>query len=54
YAKGGKLSQYDRSLFQRLEANDHPVQLLDIQYRMHPTISAFPRYIYICICTYFI
>ncbi|CAN0309686.1 unnamed protein product, partial [Scytosiphon promiscuus] len=42
-ARGGKLSQYDRSLFQRLEANDHPVQLLDVQYRMHPTISTFPR-----------
>lgn len=43
WTQGGKLSQYDRSLFQRLEANDHPVQLLDVQYRMHPTISAFPR-----------
>ncbi|KAL4890709.1 SEN1 N terminal-domain-containing protein [Aspergillus ambiguus] len=35
--------QYEQSLFVRMQAN-HPrdVHLLDIQYRMHPEISAFP------------
>ena len=28
-------------------AKDNPIQLLDLQYRMHPQISLFPaRYIY--------
>ncbi|KAL2871568.1 putative tRNA-splicing endonuclease [Aspergillus lucknowensis] len=36
--------QYEQSLFVRMQAN-HPkdVHLLDIQYRMHPEISMFPR-----------
>lgn len=36
--------QYEQSLFVRMQAN-HPkdVHLLDVQYRMHPEISRFPR-----------
>ncbi|KAF7592102.1 DEAD-box type RNA helicase [Aspergillus hancockii] len=36
--------QYEQSLFVRMQSN-HPrdVHLLDIQYRMHPDISAYPR-----------
>ncbi|KAL4870480.1 hypothetical protein BDV12DRAFT_58703 [Aspergillus spectabilis] len=36
--------QYEQSLFVRMQSN-HPrdVHLLDIQYRMHPEISMFPR-----------
>ncbi|KAF5865321.1 DEAD-box type RNA helicase [Aspergillus alliaceus] len=36
--------QYEQSLFVRMQSN-HPrdVHLLDIQYRMHPEISAYPR-----------
>ena len=37
-AKGG----LRRSLFERLTETGVPVQLLDVQYRMHPSISAFP------------
>ncbi|KAH0482392.1 MAG: uncharacterized protein KVP18_004510 [Porospora cf. gigantea A] len=34
---------YEQSLFQRLEKSGlHNVQMLSIQYRMHPEISAFP------------
>lgn len=37
---------YDQSLFKRLNKKA-PVQLLDVQYRMHPEISRFPsRYFY--------
>ncbi|CAM9707583.1 unnamed protein product, partial [Phaeothamnion confervicola] len=43
FSQGGKSTQYDRSLFQRLEACGHPVHMLNTQYRMHPRISAFPR-----------
>ncbi|CAM9411329.1 unnamed protein product [Chrysoparadoxa australica] len=43
FSQASKASQYDRSLFQRLEHCDHEVHLLDTQYRMHPAISAFPR-----------
>ncbi|CAK9878066.1 unnamed protein product [Sphagnum jensenii] len=36
---------YGRSLFDRLQASQHPCQhLLNVQYRMHPSISAFPNY----------
>ncbi|KAL4874847.1 SEN1 N terminal-domain-containing protein [Aspergillus karnatakaensis] len=36
--------QYEQSLFVRMQSN-HPrdVHLLDVQYRMHPEISMFPR-----------
>uniref|UniRef100_A0A7S4PU63 Helicase ATP-binding domain-containing protein n=1 Tax=Alexandrium monilatum TaxID=311494 RepID=A0A7S4PU63_9DINO len=33
---------YERSLFQRLQLSQHKVNLLHVQYRMHPAISAFP------------
>ncbi len=32
----------DQSLFQRFQSAGYPVNLLDVQYRMHPQISAFP------------
>lgn len=34
--------KYDQSLFQRLEAGGHNINMLSIQYRMHPAISKFP------------
>ena len=33
---------YDVSLFKRLQTAGYPVHVLDTQYRMHPSISAFP------------
>lgn len=33
---------YSVSLFKRLQASGYPVNVLDVQYRMHPEISAFP------------
>ncbi|CAM6047710.1 unnamed protein product [Sphagnum compactum] len=36
---------YGSSLFDRLQASQHPCRhLLNVQYRMHPSISAFPNY----------
>jgi senataxin len=35
--------KYGRSLFERLERLGHPIHLLNIQYRMHPSISLFPN-----------
>lgn len=46
FSVSGRLSKYDRSLFQRLEEAGHPVHMLDTQYRMHPAISSFPRRIF--------
>lgn len=34
---------YARSLFERLQSLGHPCRLLEVQYRMHPAISAFPN-----------
>lgn len=34
--------QYNRSLFQRFQLSNYPVQMLREQYRMHPEISMFP------------
>lgn len=33
---------YDVSLFKRLQGCGYPVNVLDVQYRMHPAISTFP------------
>ena len=37
------VGNYERSLFERLETCGIPVHSLNLQYRMHPAISAFPR-----------
>lgn len=42
----GRNTKYDRSLFQRLEEAGQKVYLLNTQYRMHPSISHFPRRIF--------
>ena len=34
--------QYDVSLFKRLQTAGYPVNVLDVQYRMHPSIASFP------------
>jgi senataxin len=41
----GRNTKYDRSLFQRLEEAGHKVYMLNQQYRMHPAISHFPRFV---------
>jgi len=46
FSLSGRETKYDRSLFQRLEEAGHPVHILNLQYRMHPAISAFPRRIF--------
>jgi len=46
FSVSGRNTKYDRSLFQRLEEAGHEVHLLDTQYRMHPEISDFPRWIF--------
>lgn len=47
FSVSGRSTKFDRSLFQRLEeAGQHEVHLLNVQYRMHPMISAFPRHIF--------
>ena len=42
-AKRELMGNYERSLFERMENCGVPVHTLDIQYRMHPAISFFPR-----------
>ena len=42
----GRNTKYDRSLFQRLEEAGQPVYMLNLQYRMAPSISHFPRHIF--------
>ncbi|CAI0438004.1 unnamed protein product [Linum tenue] len=39
-------AEFGRSLFERLTLLGHPVHLLNIQYRMHPSISCFPNSIF--------
>ncbi|CAL1353525.1 unnamed protein product [Linum trigynum] len=39
-------AEFGRSLFERLTLLAHPVHLLNIQYRMHPSISCFPNSIF--------
>lgn len=34
--------EYSRSLFERLQLSHHKVNMLHVQYRMHPAISSFP------------
>ena len=46
FSYSGRETKYDRSLFQRLEEAGHEVHLLNQQYRMHPSISSFPRRIF--------
>lgn len=46
FSVSGKTTKYDRSLFQRLEEAGHKVHMLNVQYRMHPDISDFPRRIF--------
>jgi len=46
FSVSGRSTKYDRSLFQRLEEADHDVHMLNMQYRMHPMISKFPRHIF--------
>ena len=42
FSKCSILSEYDRSLFKRLQMKKYPVSFLETQYRMHPQISSFP------------
>jgi senataxin len=42
----GRNTKYDRSLFQRMEEAGQKVYMLNLQYRMHPLISDFPRSIF--------
>lgn len=46
FSVSGRSTKYDRSLFQRLEEAGHDVHLLNVQYRMNPLISEFPRHIF--------
>ncbi|KAI3794403.1 hypothetical protein L1987_37034 [Smallanthus sonchifolius] len=40
---GWKGSKFGRSLFERLVLSEHKKHLLNVQYRMHPSISQFPN-----------
>ncbi|KAH8793683.1 hypothetical protein DL96DRAFT_1740527, partial [Flagelloscypha sp. PMI_526] len=43
--KGRRLYQFDRSLMERLSDNGFPMSLINVQRRMRPEISRFPRLI---------
>ncbi|CAN0880596.1 Probable helicase MAGATAMA 3 [Linum grandiflorum] len=43
HSKACAESDYGRSLFERLTLLEHPRHLLNVQYRMHPSISSFPN-----------
>ncbi|CAI0438007.1 unnamed protein product [Linum tenue] len=45
-SKACSKAEFGRSLFERLTLLGHPVHLLNIQYRMHPSISCFPNSIF--------
>lgn len=47
-SQAASIFAYEQSLFQRIQkSNSDAVQLLSVQYRMHPDISVFPnRYFY--------
>mmetsp|Transcript_81250 Transcript_81250/g.263446 ORF Transcript_81250/g.263446 Transcript_81250/m.263446 type:complete len:934 (+) Transcript_81250:80-2881(+) len=42
FSSVAKKHKYERSLFQRLQQSNFKVNMLQIQYRMHPSISVFP------------
>jgi len=46
FSLSGRMTKYDRSLFQRLEEAGHPVHMLNLQYRCNPMISSFTRKIF--------
>ena len=46
FSMAGRKTKFDRSLFQRLDEAGHPVHMLNMQYRMNPKISLFPRSIF--------
>ncbi|KAM6546580.1 hypothetical protein CsatB_027316 [Cannabis sativa] len=39
---------FGRSLFERMSSQNHPKHLLNVQYRMHPSISIFPNSQFYC------
>lgn len=41
-SESAKAVAMERSLFERLEKRGCPVTMLNVQYRMHPSIRAFP------------
>ncbi|CAN0880585.1 Probable helicase MAGATAMA 3, partial [Linum grandiflorum] len=45
-SKASSEAGFGRSLFERLISLEHPVHLLNVQYRMHPSISYLPNSIF--------
>jgi len=43
--RGNRLFKFDRSLLERLSSNGWPMSLINVQRRMRPSISQFPRYV---------